>query len=489
MKKTLLILLVLLSAPIAALARGAAIAGHMQALSDGELSAVSGAGLAIALDNFSFMMAPTSYAEQVGSDPSPLCSGSGTSSSNLNCWRRGDLRWYGVNISGAGGTGSNWNESSCDASSLACPRGGAISWFSPFDNPYLVRAWSPQGMAYDGSLINTDPANPGKTIYEFLAPTNQPDYTFSFWGEIEAGATRDPSVQPLSSGQGVANGGGLLKSQTIIRGNAAGSIFRVFKYTETGNETFAMYYRSHLQGDFRFSVAQAPGGDTDAIGAPALFDGQEGLTFRNVDALIPFGQLYYQALVLDAVGTDGNFSITLTPIPDNPTVYGRFYALASGDSLGYETARAAVASWNTSCTTTQCELYRQSHGYIRYGDFYPGSNSWSASGTRNAIDSDSDGIVFKACSGCSTFNAFAKRSEIIDKRGENYSRQLTQNYNCATGNTGGCSVSASGGPEYSGSPGDDTRTFPTTQVNLGDARVEGLLINQLTIASCQSGGC
>lgn len=473
-------------------------------LADEEMSKVTGAGLAVALEDFRFMMAPTSYAEQVGSTPSANCTGSGASASNTNCWRRGDLRWYGVSMTGAeniSGSGLHWNDSStCNpgSSAMNCPRGGAIGgaggWFSPFDNPYLMRAWSPEGIGYDGAVINDDTANPDKTIYEFLAPTSQPDYLFSFWGEIEAGATRNPAAQALSVGTGVANGGGLLKSQTLIRGNAAGSIFRLFKFTDEGaapvyGETFAMFYHSRLRGDFRFSVAQAGSGATDQIGVPVRFAGTEGLHFRNVDAFLPFGQLYYQALVLDAVGTSGNFSLSLTSIPNNATVYNTHYSLEPGDVRGYQTALNAVSNWSSGCGgDARCETYRTTHGYVRYGDWYPANAAYSQGpGSRNGLSNTSDGIFFRACPGCGNFYAFARRPLVIDKRGETFSRQRTQVYQCDTGNTGGCVVDGSG-PVYSASPGDFSRTYPTTAVNLGDARMEGFMIHQFNIVSCQSGG-
>ena len=485
----------------------------MQAMSEDELEDISGAGIAVALENFRFMMAPTSYMEQVGVTPAgaAACTGSGSVGSNTNCWRRGDLRWYGINLSGAGAGGSHWNESGCDASGLNCPRGGVIGggggWFSPFDNPYLMRAWSPTGMAYNGALINTDPDNPEKTIYEYLAPTSQPDYTLSFWGEIEAGATRNPALQPLGSGTGTTNGGGLLKSQTIIRGNAAGSVFRLFKMTDNPlyGETFAMFYHSRLRGDFRFSVAQSASASSDVIGQPVVFANDEGLHFYNVDAYLPIGQLYYQALVLNAVGTAGNFSLTLTRVPNNnPVVYDRFYGLNAGDSRGFETARLAVRDWNVGCGANQnCINYRQSHGHVRYGDWFPAPLGGAAApGARNAINTGNDGILFRACAGCAPFNAFARRPMVIDKRGESSSMQHTQNYNCASGG-GGCSVSSTpinysstrysaslpaGGPISVG-PGDFTRSYPTSTVNLGDARIEGLLINQMELISCQAGGC
>ncbi|MGB1221599.1 MAG: hypothetical protein ACPG43_08665, partial [Alcanivoracaceae bacterium] len=255
--------------------------------------------------------------------------------------------------------------------------------------------------------------------------------------------------------------GDVLKSQTIIRGNAAGSVFRAFQFTEPGNETFGMYYHSYLQGDFRFSVAQAAGADSDVAGVPVRFDGEEGLHFRNVEAFFPFGQLYYQALVLNAEGTDGNFSIELPRVPNNATVFDKFHGLQPGDTVGYETARLALAGTSTSD-------YDLTHGYSRWGDWYPGS----ATGTRNGQADTDDGIFFRACSSCSAFQAFAKRPVRIDVRGETESMQLTQNYD---------------GVVRQG-PGNGT-TITTRVANLGDSRLEGVLINHFKLTSCAPGVC
>lgn len=103
----------------------------LERLDDDAMAGVSGAGLALALDDFRWLVKPTSYFEQVGSDPT-----GGT------VFQRGDLRWYGVNISGAGTTGFHWDENgsngfgtSCDASTLACPRGGSSPIFLPTTTP------------------------------------------------------------------------------------------------------------------------------------------------------------------------------------------------------------------------------------------------------------------------------------------------------------------------------------------------------------------
>lgn len=444
-------------------------ASGLEPMDDRALAGVQARGVAIGFDDFQFAMAPTSYMEQVGVAPDTPCTSGGSGTGNQDCWRRGDLRWYAGNLSGAGPAGSHWNEGVCDGSGgpLSCPRGGVIDHFSPYDNPYLIRAWSPVGMGYDGSCINgTDGYCSGsptvKSIYEFRAPSAQPWYTFSFWGEIESGRVPDP-LDPWN--QQLGSRYGLLKSQTLIRGNAAGSVFQAFQFTDPSDQTLSFLYHSRLQGDFRFSVAQSATGATDQVGAPPVFDPLEGLHFRNVDAYIPFGQLYYQAITIGAVGTNGGFFIEMPRLPNQSEVFNKFYGLRAGDTLGYETARLALQGDAT-------DAYRLSHGYSRWGDWYPGS-----AGTRNGRTDTGDGIFFRACSSCSDIVAFAKRPIRIDVRGETYSMQRTQNYT-ADGSDGP-------GPIYGG-PGSG-QTLNSRVVNLGDSRIEGMAIQNFRLTTCSAG--
>lgn len=464
-------------------------------------------------------MAPTSYFEQVGSAPAGGgCTGTGTTAGNIRCWRRGDLRWYGINISGASNTGYHWNDSStCNAGSLNCPRGGVINDFSPFDNPYVLRAWSPPGVGAGGECVNGATSNCSgaisKTIYEFLAPTAQPNYTFSWWGEMESGSTRNSQTDVLNSGTRT----GLIKSQNIIRGNAAGSVFRLFNYGTAANPTFAMYYHSYLRGDYRFSVAQAGTGN-DVIGQPTVFADTEGMYFRNVNAFIPVGQLYYQALTIKAIGTSGNFELSLTPLPSGATtgdiaVQNKHYGIIPGsftgavnttrtyneNGQGYETARAN----NSGDLGANWADYKLTHGHIRWGTL-----NWESAKTgllpdgpdagtdpdtdplRNAAGTNNDGILFRSCAGCDPFYAYADRPLVIDKRGVTGSTQRSQNYQCNTGNTGSCTVpaAASGSNNVvTANVANPTRTYPVTAtnaVNLGDSRIEGLMIQTLRVQSC-----
>ncbi|MDQ8036261.1 MAG: hypothetical protein REI12_02490 [Pedobacter sp.] len=404
----------------------------LQSLDDGEMSGVTGEGMSFVWTDFRMMFAPDSYLEQMGSPSNNTCTGTGTNAGNANCMRRADLRWFGLNISAAGnavGQSSNaaWNTSwtttasgdmtqcaNAGVNGLGCPRGGPIKYFAAPDNPYVLRvnnyAAGPANTSGGGSTAsvigngivtyqgNTGAADwkadgtggSGQTVLEFTAPalTNpsgqfshrnaQDDYRFSFWGEIE-------------SGRG-GSGGGMLKSQTMIKGNAAGSVMRYFKFTQTAtspglaipfdptkgagnctdsgcpatgtgstynNRTLAIAYDSYLHGDFRFSVAQAnscsglsgsalttcqagtdyvPGAiNSDAAGVAVDFDAREGMYFLNADVHVALGQPFYQALTINmprnsstnAPTKDGNFTLEIPLIPNIEAVYTRFYSLTN----------------------------------------------------------------------------------------------------------------------------------------------------------------
>lgn len=218
----------------------------LERMDEAEMSGVSGAGVAFVWEDFRWLTKPTSYFEQVGTGTDPNSS-----------FLRGDLRWYGINVS-AEGAGTTWTETggNMDACSglgyggLGCPRGGTIADFASHDNPYVIRVMDYSGGGSADSAIGNgvvtwdgDTAE-SKTVFEILAPTVQDRYRFSFWGEIEAG--KDPVA---------GTNAGLLKTQTIIQGNASDSIIRFFQFSQPGNENFAFMYHSHLQGDFRFSAA------------------------------------------------------------------------------------------------------------------------------------------------------------------------------------------------------------------------------------------
>lgn len=178
------------------------------------------------------------------------------------------------------------------------------------------------------------------------------------------------------------------------------------------------------------------------MGKPIAFDEQEGLHFRNVDAFLPLGQLFYQAFTIDvpkdALGNDiqdGNFVLAINAIPDTLAVYRRHYSLAVADSVdaGYTTARAAILTntYGATPSVTVPDNYFKTHGYSRWGDWFPcqgvGCPAVPTSGTitnalgeviakRNTYDSTDDGIFFSKCSGCANFNAMAYMMTAVDVR-------------------------------------------------------------------------
>ena len=445
----------------------------MEPMEDSAMADVSGAGIALGFEDFRWLTKPTSYYEQMGSDPV-----------GASTFQRADMRWYGLSITaigeGAGGAAGNqgfhWDQSGnsfgtpCTAGGLACPLGGQITNFAPYDNPYVLRAFSPFGYSYEGDPLNEVAGSPDKTVYEYLAPTNQPYYNFAFMGEIEAGRTGANENLAVGAGE-------FLKSQTLIQGNAAGSIFRMFQHTQPGNETFAIMYHSHLRGDFRFSAGQDARSSSDEIGVPVIFDENEGLHFKNVEAFIALGQPFYQALTLDAVPQqDGNFIMEIPFLRDpsaNPydslnNAQRHFYSFAVDEDLvrgsyvldginyengvaGYITARLAYLHNINSPNVADYEQhvvnqygvslydgfsgaqewlaqYNTTHGYSRWGDWTTcrgigcpdmhgvGSASAASHPDRNTYNSTSDGIFFRKCTNCDDFDAFAYMLTAVDVR-------------------------------------------------------------------------
>lgn len=518
----------------------AAPAAAMEALDEEQLSEHTGEGLAFAFENFRFLMEPNSYIEQVGSstptncpvagctatqsgpfttaptwratDPSWTASGGFLAPDNANymAFTRADLRWYGLSISSIA-LGTDWTEVACTSSginNLGCPRGGAITNFASFDNPYVLRAFNYTDVFHDG----TTAAN---TVLDLLAPSNQDNYRMTFWGEIEAG-----------QGVGCVGAGCTnrqLKSQTIIQGSARNSVLRLFQTTEANAalRTLGLFYHSYLQGDFRFSVAQTAGSASDVEGTVVNFNPREGLHFRNVQAFLPLGQLNYQALTLDgAAGNNGNFFLELTAIPNTANVYNRFYSTYAGDpnvgtvtstgasngsQYGYATALCALRGGSFCTGLTVNTNYAITHGYSRWGDFF--CNTWCANtivagrwdyngaqneapinvngvtvGTRNLPGDTNDGIIFMNSNAASnTFSTLTRRPiPCLAGMRNNCGLDARTMLNVATG------AGLDGGWQNATTSGAGVNQFGNvarTQVNIGDARIEGIALNYLKITS------
>lgn len=353
----------------------------MVEISDDQMSDVSGAGLAFVFDNFSMRMAPTSFIELTGTAPQGVG------------WERGDARYYGLSITdGVGVGGTDWYGNGCNtgtiAGALACPIGnsnpnnngvtsniyGIGSAASVYD-PYVLRVFQYPGHDYAGNYLDTAGNMP--TILELVGPSYTDTWRWSFWGELEVGRPNPYVSTPgtCNNADGSCVGGAdFLQSQTIIRGKPTTvadidgdgrpepAILRLMRTTGQGASTdsLGLTYQSALSGDFRFSVRQTAN-SPDALHWVPDFNDVEGMYFKNVDAFLPLGALHYQTIILDSAGTDGNFTIELTAIPDIPEIYNNFYcgAINNSNPSGCATdASGAILNPN--------ELTR---GYVRWGDF------------------------------------------------------------------------------------------------------------------------
>ncbi|WP_300522385.1 hypothetical protein [Alcanivorax sp.] len=397
----------------AALTLGASQVLALQEMSDDSMSEVQGAGLAFGLDDFRFQAAPTSFIDQVGGAP-----GAGTS------FNRGDLRWFGVALSNwsaseAAGERTTW-AGTCDngLNDMGCPISTqGIQDYANHDNPFLLRVFEYQRVGLDpaatetggdwiGAPLDANGVSAGgvnQTVLEILGPSNSQDWRWAFWGEIQSSETDVDG--------NITNVLGTLRNQNLIIGKPAayvrppsvwgtgapvngfsnsvdGAVLRMFQYRgdrvlgggtdpadKTLDETMGLMYHSRLSGDYRFSVNQATGAlDADPV---PQFSNEEGLYFSDVNAYLPLGQLYYQAIVLDSVHPvggvgDGNFIIQLTRIPNDANVFNDFYS--SAGASGYQ-------------RTGRNDRYYQTHGYVEWGRAFPtcgGANCMSGSGVSSA---------------------------------------------------------------------------------------------------------
>ncbi|MBP23212.1 hypothetical protein ACMG4M_08930 [Alcanivorax sp. IL3] len=350
----------------AALTLGASQVIALQELDDSSLSDVQGAGLAFAMDDFSFRFAPTSYIELTGTQ----AQGAG--------WERGDARYYGLSITnGEQIAGMDWHGSGCGSGGafgndhLACPmgtdNGGGIGAFASIYDPYVLRAYKYEGYDYSGAYLST-PANM-PTVMELIGPSDTDRWRWSFWGELEVDRlNNNPADGALNNSYNVG-GADFLQSQTIIHGKPVttdGRPARLRLMRTTGmdsalypwadSNTFGINYESALSGDFRFSVRQKANSEDRLHWVPD-FEDNEGMYFKNVDAYLPLGQLHYQALTLDAVrsGSErGNFIIELTRIPNIAAVYEDFYCDGPCNING----NGEIQNPNEDTL-----------GYVRWGDF------------------------------------------------------------------------------------------------------------------------
>jgi len=384
---------------------------HVQAmvpLEEDEMSGVTGEGLAFVFDDFSLRMAPTSYVELIGSDPTAQAAAKG--------WKRGDARYYGLSMTSGEGDGASWFNDTCSGDGLKCPLGKGsndnygVTGFASVYDPFVLRVYQYEGYTgekdsnglakWSNAGSDTDP-----TVFEFIGPSSSDAWRWAFWGEldIDRGGPNEALLQsqtliygkPLTVGN-VWDGG-----NNYSDGDAKPAILRLMETTDGyGIKTLGITYQSALSGDFRFSVAQQSDSPNDRQKVP-LFEEGEGMHFKNVDAYIPLGNLNYQAVTFSGVSeynTDatkssepmqnGNFTIDLTRIPDDPNVYNHFYCGARGDQ-GEGCAldsRGVIANPN-----------RDTEAYIRWGNWAdPNGTPGIGSNDLPTATSTANGIYFQS---------------------------------------------------------------------------------------------
>ena len=373
----------------------------MVEISDDQMSDVSGAGLAFVFDNFSMRMAPTSFIELTGTAPSPG-------------WKRGDARYYGLSITdGVGVDGTDWYGNGCDtgtiAGALACPIAydigntsnvyGIGAAASVYD-PYVLRVFQYPGHDYDGGAY-LDSAATMPTILELVGPSYTDTWRWSFWGELEVGrpdayVSNPGTCNTADSSSCVSGGADFLQSQAIIHGKPTTvadvdgdarpepAILRIMRTTglPAGQNTLGLAYQSAISGDFRFSVRQNFNSE-DALHWVPDFNDLEGLYFKNVDAFLPLGTLHYQSIILGPSGTNGNFTIELTAIPDVHEVYNNFYCGAINN-----TAENGCGVDSNGFLTNPNNKTR---GYVRWGNW---AGVDVATGTGLPLSGDSTNGIF-----------------------------------------------------------------------------------------------
>lgn len=422
--------------PILMLLPALATAG-MVALEDEALSEFTGEGIALVLEDFRFQMRNTGYIEQIGS---PAAAG----------FQRADMRWYGLTLSGAvAADGLGWTAEACGH--LLCPIANKGALIAPFDNPYMLRVFDKTGWDFQNVSVT-------KTVLEVIGPTMSDAYRWAFWGEAEVGKT-------------TTGNSGLLRSQVMIVGKPTttdnkGAVLRILQNQDNNDRSLGFNWFSRLSGDFRFSLSQTTSG-SDTLGAVPLFENgtaanAPGLKFRNVNAYVPLGQLFYQSLIFDdtATGTtagNGNFVIELTRLPNQGNAYADFYSYSTCTDARYT---GVNCGYQRQATAARPARYFETHGYSRWGDWYPGNgaNCGAAGTVCNTFDNTADGIIFGKALPAGTFTATATRPDTAANLDNAPPVPiLTQ-----------------------------TRTG-LSSVNLGDSRIEGMLIQRLKITSLGAG--
>lgn len=381
----------------------AAGAASLQELTDESLGDVTGEGIALAFDNFSFRMAPTSYIEMTGST---VVDTAATDDAYSRGWRRGDLRYYGLSFTnGSTASGTDWFTAATAGTvcapgtdGLGCPLGSAaapgIKDFASVYNPYVIRVFQIAGYDYQGVCQGTvsggacntvTAASP--TVYEFIGPSRGDAWRWSFWGQLDVGATGAAAAEM-----------GYLQSQTIILGKNSTTDGKSSKLqilqtptSVASEQSLSVVYQSRLSGNFRFSLAQKNSVAVEGRNVVPDFDDVEGLYFKNVDAFLPLGQLNYQTIVFrSAPSLNGNFIVELTPIPPVDNVFNSFYCGTNTcTTTTFNGGKAGSIGAFITTDTVIASPNADTHGYVRWG-----STAGNAP-TEGSTTDDTNGIYFR----------------------------------------------------------------------------------------------
>jgi len=268
---------------LAAMSLMLAMGAHaLVAMDDAELSSQTGGGIAIALQDIEFLMAPTSYIEAT---PSTTNLPSGAYAA--------DLRWYGLSMTGDGNTGNGnagsatgstqWNGACAPISGSGniCPLGTTpVVDFASVYNPFVLRVFNYAGYDAAGVDLTDGSSGTAPTVLELRGPTASDSWRWAFWGALTVNASTS-GPQPIGSAPATGTCPNTLgnttycglQSQTIIDGKpiamvdttygnyatatATPTVFQIFQMPAvtdnygTGDVTMGIVYDSALSGAWR----------------------------------------------------------------------------------------------------------------------------------------------------------------------------------------------------------------------------------------------
>jgi hypothetical protein len=451
----------------------------MEELEDQVMSGVTGEGIAFVLNDISLTMSPTSYIELTGTDVSVTA----PNPANLN-YLRGDLRWYGLSYtSSSGASGQAWSGTCVSGYlDLGCPIGGTIGELAPHDNPLLMRAFDYNATTFNGTL------NQNRTVLELLFPTAHEAYRFAFWGEmnIGTGTTRRGATLGSATPSTIGDGTNRIQIQNIWSNiQQGGTVVRLFQHSDPSDPTLGIQYLNYFKANIRMSVNQTLF-SPDTLGQTPEFDSTEGLYMGDYRLFLPIGQLHYQSLTLNGTASQsGDFTITLTQIPNVANVYNAHYGRTSTDdsTLGYDRTKYNTnGNWNNT------------HGYLRMGDFAPTQNyatAYAVAGfnTVNAPISSMNQEVAGCMpdkTGCSAVpNTAANTTDgifFVSAPGETFTVYNNSPNYMYDGNVDTDANANAIGGAYGGA------TTARTTINLGDVNISGLMVHFMTLKTLGAGG-